>query len=111
MGKALSELNILVIGLGSMGKRRIRNLKANGVFSISGFDIREDRRSEVRNSYDIPVFDEIEKAFEKTRYDAWIISVPPDVHHIYLKKALQSKTPAFVEACVVDTGMNEIIRE
>ena len=39
-------MKFLVIGLGSMGKRRVRNLLANGEKSIFGFDLREDRRKE-----------------------------------------------------------------
>jgi|GEM_PF-5712643 len=43
--------NILVIGLGSMGKRRIRNLQFIGYKSIAGFDPREDRRAEANEKY------------------------------------------------------------
>ena len=37
------QLTFLIVGLGSMGKRRIRNLRANGEEKIIGFDIRIDR--------------------------------------------------------------------
>ena len=36
-------MNLLVIGLGSMGKRRIRCLQALEVKNIVGFDTRDDR--------------------------------------------------------------------
>ena len=44
---------ILIIGLGSMGKRRVRNLQSLGIKNIVGFDIREDRREETEKKYQI----------------------------------------------------------
>jgi predicted dehydrogenase len=111
MSKQYVDLKILVVGLGSMGKRRIRNLKANGVTNVFGFDLRPDRRSEVENTYQIPVFTDFETATAHNSYDAWIISVPPDVHHIYIKEALKLNIPSFIEASVVDTDMEMIINE
>ena len=44
-------MKFLVVGLGSMGKRRVRNLIALGFKdSVSGFDIREDRREETKKT-------------------------------------------------------------
>ncbi len=111
MNKHFADLNILVIGLGSMGKRRIRNLKANGVSNIVGFDLREDRRQEAENAYSIPVHSDFKQALHQSRFDAWIISVPPDVHHLYMALALQHNVPAFIEASVVDTNLETIISE
>ena len=36
-------MRALVIGLGSMGKRRVRNLMALGYKDIAGYDPREER--------------------------------------------------------------------
>ena len=41
-------LKIIVVGLGSMGKRRIRNLLKLGYCDIIGFDPRDDRRKETK---------------------------------------------------------------
>src|SRR5438045_9446553 len=98
MNKDYSDLNILIIGLGSISKRRIMNLKANGIKNISGFDIRSDRIIEARSSYGIFIYEKLEEALQKSSFNAWIISVPPDIHHIYLKKALDYGIPAFIEA-------------
>ena len=46
-------MRFLIIGLGSMGKRRIRNLQSLDVGEISGFDISEGRRKEAREKYGI----------------------------------------------------------
>jgi predicted dehydrogenase len=109
MTDKFSHLSVLVIGLGSMGKRRIRNLKANGVKQIAGVDQREDRRQEVTAAYGIAVHASLDSALANNSYDAWIISVPPDLHHVFMQAALDHKTPAFIEASVVDTGMRAII--
>ena len=44
-------MKFLVVGCGSMGKRRMRCLKANGQQDIIAFDTREDRREEVKKLY------------------------------------------------------------
>jgi len=104
-------MNVLVIGLGSMGKRRIRCLQALNVNNIYGFDPREDRRIEVENAYSIKTFDSFSKACNETNSEAFIISVPPDIHHQYIQAAIDGKRHFFVEASVVDTGMEKFIAE
>lgn len=101
-------MRLLIIGLGSMGKRRIRNLQALNIEEISGFDPREDRRKEVEEKYKIKTFSSIEAALE-TSPEAFIISVPPDLHHIYAMIAIEKNIHFFTEASVVDTKMEEII--
>lgn len=102
---------ILVIGLGSMGKRRIRNLQALGIKNIVGLDQREDRREESVHKYNINVVSNFEDAIANFNIDAFVISLPPDIHHIYMKKALELNIPSFIEASVVDTDFNEMILE
>ena len=46
-------MKIGVIGLGSMGKRRIRNLIQLGFDDIVGYDLRHDRVEEVQNLYPV----------------------------------------------------------
>jgi predicted dehydrogenase len=100
---------VLVIGLGSMGKRRIRNLQFLGVKQIFGFDVREDRRKEVENFYGLQTFSSFELAIEYCEFDAWIISVPPHIHHKYMLNAIYNSVPSFVEASVLSEGLLELI--
>ena len=44
-------MKFLVIGLGSMGKRRVRCLQALHYTDIVGFDPREDRRKVLNTHY------------------------------------------------------------
>lgn len=101
---------VLVVGLGSMGKRRVRNLQALGFTAVAGFDLRSDRQEESKKLYSIPVYNDFDTAVREHRPAALVISVPPDVHHIYMRKSIGLGLPFFVEASVTDEGMEEIIR-
>jgi predicted dehydrogenase len=101
-------MKFLIIGLGSMGKRRIRNLRYLNVGEIMGYDIREDRRREVKDKYGIPVFETLEEALTKEP-DVFIISTPPDQHYIYGLIALEHDKHFFMEANVLLEGMDTLI--
>lgn len=100
-------MNIVIIGLGSMGKRRIRCLHALGYKSIRGVDARADRREEATQKHGVPTFATLEAALATDPADAFIISVPPGAHHIYMRKGVELRVPFFIEASVVDTGIAE----
>lgn len=103
-------MKFLIVGLGSMGKRRIRNLQALGVKSIIGFDMREDRRLEAAERCHIQVFSNIEDAMVAAP-DALIISVPPDLHVHYAMIAIKAGKPFFTEASVVADSMEKMIEQ
>lgn len=109
MYKDIADENILVIGLGSMGKRRIRNLKALGLSNIYGFDLKTERKNEAKNLYNIKIIDQLNDSAINKFY-AFFISVPPDIHYEYMKLAVDNNIHFFVEASVVDYGMNELIK-
>ncbi|HYA86309.1 MAG TPA: Gfo/Idh/MocA family oxidoreductase [Nitrospirota bacterium] len=102
-------MKFLVIGLGSMGKRRIRCLKALNYTEIVGYDVRFDRRSEAEKLYGLQTVDSLSN-FDLSAMDAFIISVPPALHLEFLKLAVEHNRPAFVEASVVLDGLEEINR-
>ncbi len=104
-------MKFLVVGLGSMGKRRIRCLKALGYTDIFGFDLRPDRLKEVKEQYSVETFSDFETAIAKVKPDALVISVPPHVHHIYITYAVEHNIHFFCEASVVDTGMKDAIEK
>lgn len=100
-------MKALVLGLGSMGKRRIRCLRSLGYHSIVGYDLREDRRQEARDTYKIETASNIDDAV-LSKIDVMVISTPPDRHNEYIKLAIDNRKPAFVEASVVLEGMEEL---
>ena len=102
-------MKILQIGLGSMGKRRIRCLKENGVKEIIAFDVNEKRREEVREKYRVAVFGSFGEAISSNP-DAVIISVPGYLHMEYIKKAVMNGKHVFVEVpfSLTNEGIDEI---
>jgi len=102
-------MRVLVIGLGSMGKRRVRCLQALGGQATYGFDLRADRVKEAKELYGIEAFSQFADAEREARPEALVISVPPDQHMRYINYAIDKNLHYFVEASVVDEGMREAI--
>lgn len=92
----------LVIGLGSMGKRRIRCLMALGVKpeNIYGMDARIDRCNEAKEKYGICIVNS-EREVDFSSVEAVIVSLPPDKHSLGVDVAIKHNKPVFVEASVV----------
>ena len=100
-------MKFLQIGLGSMGKRRIRCLKRLGFNDILAFDLSSQRRNEVKEKYGVTIIDSL-KGIDFSEIDAMIISTPPDKHDEYIELAIKMKTPAFIEASVVLGKLEEL---
>ena len=105
------QYNILIVGLGSMGKRRIRNLQFLGYTNLYGFDVNPRRVDEAKNSYQIQIESNPNESIVNKKYDFVIISVPPDKHHIYIEICINNNINHFIEASVVDTYLSEAITE
>lgn len=102
-------MKILIVGLGSMGKRRIRNLIELKVDTILGYDERKDRRDESEKLYKINIFDTFERAL-KENPDGIIISTSPNSHKKYALIASENKIPFFTEVNTMHPNdMQEII--
>jgi predicted dehydrogenase len=95
-------VKFLVVGLGSMGKRRVRNLLALGHERIAGFDPREDRRTEAQTKYNIRTYAGFAEAVADWSPDALIISTSPEHHMTYAWEGFERRIPCFIEASVVD---------
>jgi predicted dehydrogenase len=93
-------MKALVIGLGSMGRRRVRCLRANGADTVVGFDMRADRRAQAAQEYGIEVRDAL-KPEDLRAFDAVVISTPPDAHHQAIGWSIDAGKPCFVEASVI----------
>ena len=105
----MNNMSILIIGLGSMGRRRIRCLKALGVKKITGFDINKPRAREVAKDLGISLIDSIDDYLRPSAVDCVIISVSPEAHDVYLRKCVEESIPCFVEASVLIEGLSDIV--
>ena len=104
-------MKYLVVGLGSMGKRRVRNLQALGVKDVAGFDTRPDRRLEAQEKYGIPVFESLDAAMQAFKPQAFVISTPPDLHMHYAYFAFEHGISCFIEASVVDADKIKLLSD
>jgi predicted dehydrogenase len=95
-------MKFLVIGLGSMGKRRVRNLKALEYKDIAGFDTRQERTKFAASEYNIRTFDDFDEAVKEFEPEAFVISTPPDLHMKYAYYAFERGIHCFIEGSVVD---------
>jgi len=103
-------MRFLIVGLGSMGKRRIRNLRALGADEIVGFDTQAERRLEAEQKFEIMVAKSFEEAISQ-RPDAMIVSTPPDRHITYAMEAARRDISFFMEASVLLDGIDKLISE
>ena len=103
-------LKILVVGLGSMGKRRIRNLVKLGYRDILGFDTQKLRRNESSRKYKIKTVKNIDDAL-KCNPKVMIISTPPDLHLKYANLAINNNIDFFMELNHSSSHVMQIINK
>jgi len=106
---AKNKLKFLIVGLGSMGKRRIRNLFFNGERQIIGYDILSQRREEAKAKYGIETVSDLKK-ISRQDFDAMIISAPPNKHGDYIRLALRHKKHFFVEHPISNDGYEDVFK-
>jgi predicted dehydrogenase len=102
-------MKVLVVGLGSMGARRIGNLRNQGrPMDIHAFDRRADRRERAESRFSVTVHASLEDAL-RAKPDATIVSTPPSAHMPVMRVLVEERVPFMVEASVVDDGLADII--
>jgi len=113
-----------VAGLGSMGRRRVRDLLALG-HEVLGFDVRPERCAAVGRDFGIPTASSPEELLgggadgagegadgaseggagadgaSEGGIDALIVCTPPDRHVEYYERALRAGLPFFSEASIL----------
>ena len=91
-------MRIAVIGLGSMGKRRLRLLHENFTgLSLCGMDDRLDRRKEAESLYNIKTFSNLKEMFIDFLPDAAFICTSPLSHPVLSEACLEQGLHVFSE--------------
>jgi predicted dehydrogenase len=88
-----------VVGLGSMGTRRVRDLQALG-HEVHGFDVRADRNHRAADRFRIGTASSF-KALLDCELDALVLSTPPDQHVAGYRAAFDAGLPFFSEASIL----------
>lgn len=101
-------MKVLVIGLGSMGKRRIRLLKElYPSADIFGTDGRGERREDAQNLFGITCFDSTDSVNESI--DCAFICTSPLSHSAIITTCLERGWNVFTELNLVDDGYEKNI--
>lgn len=100
---------LLVIGLGSMGKRRVRLLKrARPGAALCGVDLSPARREE-GEGLGLSMYESLEAALAAQAPRAAFVCTAPITHAKIIARLLQAGVPVFTELNLVDDGYDELI--
>ncbi|WP_333859917.1 Gfo/Idh/MocA family protein [Clostridium sp.] len=103
-------MRIVVIGLGSMGKRRIRLIhKYRDTFEIVGVDTNKERRKTCENEYGIKTFDSLTEEVDIIHIDCAFVCTSPLSHSEIITQCLNYGLHVFTELNLVDDGYDENI--
>lgn len=104
-------MRVAVIGLGSMGKRRIRLLmKLRADVEIIGIDSNVKRCRQVEEAYGIRTFQDLEKALQEMKVACAVISTSPLSHAALICRCLEHGLHVFTEINLVDDGYEENVK-
>lgn len=105
-------MRVVVIGLGSMGKRRIRLLKQiDSQIEMIGIDLNKERQQEVSNLYGIRTVDTLEEICNKEVCDAAFVCTSPISHAKVIDACLDMGLHVFTEINVIADGYGELIQK
>lgn len=100
-------MKIIVIGLGSMGKRRIRLLSEHKDMILFGIDSNQERCQEVKEKLGIKCYNSIIEVVSAEHPEAAVISTSPLSHAAIIKECLQNNLHVFTEINLVPDGYDE----
>lgn len=95
-------MKVLVIGLGSMGRRRIRLLKMlKAELEIIGVDSNNERTKSAYKEYGIEIFNNLDKALEEDNVECALVCTSPLSHADIIHQCLKSGLHVFTELNLV----------
>ena len=104
-------MNVAVIGLGSMGKRRIRLIQSNFKdVNIVGLDKIEEKCKEAEELFSIKTSTDSDNILSNTDIDAVFISTSPLSHSKLIKDVLNRNINVFTELNLVNDLYDENIK-
>ncbi|MGX8702011.1 Gfo/Idh/MocA family protein [Caproiciproducens sp.] len=104
-------MKLLVIGLGSMGRRRIGLLldHFDGI-TVCGADIREERRAQAQALFDIPAYADASTAIEREKPYAALVCTSPASHGAVILDCVEKGLHIFSEINLLADRYEEILR-
>jgi predicted dehydrogenase len=92
-----TDMKILVVGCGSMGKRHIGNLLSIKSGEVIACDISEKKLNAVKKEFSIEGFLDLNKALSNDHYNVAFICTPPSLHVNQAMQLLDSGSHCFIE--------------
>jgi predicted dehydrogenase len=102
-------MEIVVVGLGSMGRRRIRLLKEIGGVGVVGVDLSEDRRAESEKALNIATYATLDAAIRSGSKAAALVCTSPASHKDVILSCLGAGLHVFTELNLLSDGYEEMI--
>lgn len=104
-------MKAIVIGLGSMGKRRVRLLKnVSGIKTIIGIDINEERREKAEVELGIKTAASLKEACEEYNPEMAFVSTSPLSHARIINDCLRYNLHVFTELNLVNDMYDENVK-
>lgn len=108
-GKVRNMMKVVVVGLGSMGKRRIRLIKQyDDAIEIWGIDTSQERRTQAQKEYGIQTLESL-NCVEENDFDCAFIATSPLSHNGLIRLCLEKNMNVFTEINLVDDGYDDNI--
>lgn len=103
-------MRFLIVGLGSMGKRRLRLLRQYSLqCEIVGVDNNEKRRNDVNKEFQIDTFPTIAEAAQKNRFEGAFVCASPKAHFAIMSELIALGIDTFSEINLMANGYEEYI--
>lgn len=102
-----AKKHILVIGLGSMGKRRIRLMMERDDVIVYGVDGQAERCKETEEKFGIATYASIEEALQHEQIDCAFVCTSPLSHVGIIRTCLENNLHVFTEINLVNDGYAE----
>lgn len=103
------SLKVVVVGLGSMGRRRIRLLKEHLHCEVIGVDTCAERVQQAVELFDIPCFSSLDDAIQAYPVEAGLVCTSPLSHCHIARMLLEQNIHVFTELNLVSDGYEELI--
>ncbi|MBD85241.1 MAG: hypothetical protein CL743_01790 [Chloroflexi bacterium] len=102
----ISDLSVLIVGLGSIGSRHYSNLRALGLTKLGILRTSNTKPHTPLDLANIPVYDDYAKALANN-YDAVLICNPTSMHLKYALTAARNRCNVFIEK-PLSNNMNQV---
>ena len=103
-------MKVLIIGMGSMGRRRLKILLARDLNNVIGcVDKSANRLKEIKIDTSVQMFEDYKEAIEVMSPDIAFVCTSPDTHYGIIKDCLINKVSVFSEISLINENHDELL--